>query len=339
MKSSLVLPIFLVTAAAAFGVGWYVRPILTDAISDGSSSKSSLGGSSKGGNQDFRVKGNVGNDPGNKINENVAGSGNIVDSPLAAGKVKQALLSAINENDTLKSNRMFAELLAQLDADNIEEAVQSMRDAPRDWGNRDKMRLLMYAWGQLDGTAAMAFLKANEGEGGGGRGRGPGGGGMDTMSVLAGWASAKPEDAIGYYNDLEEGNTKRFSTYGLLNGLMANDLGKATEFISALPAEGNDRSRYMGMVATEMLEQGTGAAAQWAQALTDPDLKSGALSRVADEYARENLDQAVTWVEGLAGDDASKDAVRQVAEEFARESPAEAAEWVVNLEGAGDTGD
>ncbi len=62
----------------------------------------------------------------------------------------------LNEGDALEANKMFADLLLNLTADNAREIFDALRESGRAVGNfgRD-MGLFLQAWGRLDGQKAI----------------------------------------------------------------------------------------------------------------------------------------------------------------------------------------
>ena len=178
-----------------------------------------------------------------------------------------------------------------------------MVDAAVAGGNDDEMRMLLNKWGRVDGEGVIkelaALQEAREAEGGdnarGGRGGASGeGGATDFMSAISGWATVDSDAAAEYINGIEDGRRSEIYTAGLVQGLMVNSADEAMKFISEIPENNEMRSRYTSMVASDMLVQGLDSARSWAENLTDPDLKGGALPTIASEYASQDIDAAVS---------------------------------------------
>ncbi len=339
----------LLSSAGAFGLGWVLKP------ADPASSETASGSAVQ------------------TVNTLTPGERQRSDATLAAAKanpvladyfkngkigneeMQSAIKDMMKENDPLKRNAMFSALLEQLTPENAEAAFAALRESR---GNRrggfgrggggDEMRLLLNAWGRIDGENAIAKLTEiadaeraeREANGEDGRGRGRGGfdrgGTFDIYSALQGWATNDAESALAYVNSLEsdgEGGDRRKGMYtgGIVNGLLANSVEDAVSFISNLPAEDGSRGRYMESVAQEVLENGAADAAKWVDSLGDDDLKSGAMNRIAESYAREDLDAAIDWISDHASEEYASRAVTEVAERWAEDDPQAVMDWASNL--------
>ena len=287
-----------------------------------------------------------------------------------------AIADMRKENDPLKKRLMFSQLLTQLTPENAKAGLLALRESGgRDRGGRggrggggfgggggDEERLLLNAWGRVDGAGAIAELTAMDAErrakqeaeraereaariaaggeprpeGQGGRG-GPGGfggfggGGFDVSSILNGWATTDAAGAMGYVNGLEDERMKGMMTGSVIRGLMVNGVNDAVSFISSLPADDENRGRHMWSVAEEVLEDGAASAAKWVTSLADDDLKAGAMGRIAESYARENLDDAIAWVGEYGSQEYARTAVTQIAERWAESDPQAVIDWAANL--------
>lgn len=346
MKNSTMLPLFAVTAAAAFGLGWVVRP---DA---GKTSNSPVPGE-KGSQSGSQGSGRVASSGprGGSANEGPEAeflSRYLVSGEIAPDDMKAAIKEMSETNDPLLRQKMFALLLENLSPENAKEAFLALQEnrrggGPMGRGNDEELRLLANAWGRLDGAGAVAALKeiqAAQGEDGGDRGwggrGGPGGMGGEMASVLAGWATVDSGGAIAYLNGLEDGREKQMAGFGVLQGMLVNGVGEAMGFIQGLPkTEDGDRTKgfYMAMVTGEMLEQGLDAAKDWADTVTDPDLRSGVLARVAMEMMRDDREGAAAWLAKYGDEDAAAPAVSRLADSWADEDPKAVIDWAADLSG------
>jgi hypothetical protein len=261
-----------------------------------------------------------------------------------------AITAMMKENDPLKKNAMFSALLEQLTPENAKAAFTALRESR---GNRrggfgrgggDEMRLLLNAWGRVDGKKAVAELtalseaerakrEANGETERGGRGGRDGGGAFDIYSALSGWATNDAESALAYVNEIEgDDRRKGMYTSGIVRGLMANGTDEAISFISNLPTDDdNSRGRYMSTVAEEMLENGAASAAKWAGSLEADDLKGGAMDRIAGSFAREDLDGAIEWIGAHSSEAYASRAVTEVAERWAETDPQAVIDWASDL--------
>jgi Tfp pilus assembly major pilin PilA len=191
--------------------------------------------------------------------------------------------------------------------------------------------LLQYAWGKIDGKAAIAAAIEDGGRGGA----------FGAMSVLSGWATTDPESAKAWIESQEDGREKMMYMNGLVDGLAKSDPAAATAYVLSMAAategEGgrggfDPRDRYIANIAGEMLKQGgIEATTAWANELPEGSLRASALSEVAQFYARQDSAAAAKWVEAYADSADAKNAVREIANRWANESPADAAKWVAGL--------
>ncbi|YCM42353.1 hypothetical protein V2O64_13670 [Verrucomicrobiaceae bacterium 227] len=343
------LPLFAVTAATAFGLGWVVRPDSANSSNAGengaangsqTSSRSALSGSSQRGGS------------ANEGPESQFLARYLVNGEISPEDMKAAMKEMSETNDPILRQKMFAALLENLTAENAKDAFLALQENSRGGGpggrggrgGNDELRLLANAWGRLDGAGAVAALKeikAASAEEGGDRGRGGRGGGPDEIaSALAGWATTDSGGAIAYMGELEEGREKQMAGFGILQGLLVNGVGEAMGFIQSLPkTEDGDRSKgfYMAMVTGEMLEQGLDAAKTWVDTVTDPDLRTGALARVAMEMMQDDREGAAAWLAQYGSEDSSAPAVSRLAESWSREDPQAVLNWAEDLSGKSKT--
>jgi len=345
MKNSTMLPLFAVTAAAAFGLGWVVRPDAGDAsISENTGQKGVRGGSPGSGRI---ISGSPRVGSSNDGPEAQFLSRFLVDGKISPDDMKSAIKEMSETNDPLLRQKMFAALLENLSPENGKDAFlalqENRRGGPMGRGNDEELRLLANAWGRVDGAGAIAALKeiqAAQGEDGGDRGRGgrggPGGMGGEMASALAGWATVDSGGAIAYMNGLEDSREKQMAGFGILQGMLVNGVGEAMGFIQSLPeTEDGDRSKgfYMAMVTGEMLEQGLDAAKDWADSVKEPDLRTGVLARVTMEMMRDDREGAAAWIAKYGDEDAAAPAVNRLADSWAREDPKAVLDWAANLSG------
>jgi hypothetical protein len=241
-----------------------------------------------------------------------------------------AMREAMAETDPIKRSLMIAQLMQNLTADNVQDALAALRETSDRRENFQYFALLQYAWGKIDGEAAIAAAVEEGGRGGA----------FGAMSVISGWASTDPEAAKQWIESQEDGREKMMYMNGLIEGLAKSDPAAATAYVLAMeaPAEGEGgrggfdmRSRYISNIAGEMLKQGVEAASAWANDLPAGSMRSSALNEVAQYYARQDPATAAKWIEAYADSADAGGAIREIADRWARESPAEAARWVAEL--------
>lgn len=340
MKNTTLIPLFSVTAAAAFGLGWTVRP---DAVKEAESAASSRGESARAGRTVSAGRSGRGSSA-------VAGpegaflSRYMVDGKISGTDMEAAITEIANTNDPILRQKMFSVLLENLTAENAKDAFVALQNNRSGGGfgrgNDDQLRLLANAWGRIDGPGAIAALKeiaAEAGEEGNGRDRGWGGRGPDEMSsVLAGWATVDGAAAAEYVNGIEDAREQRGAAFGVLQGMLVNGVDEAVGFISSLPAgEDGDRTKgmYMAMVTGEMIEQGLDQAKNWVDTVKDPELRTGALARVTMEMMQDDRAGAAEWIAKFGDEDAAAPAVSRLADSWSREDPKAVIDWAENLSG------
>lgn len=341
MKPKFFLPVLLLTAGAAFSLGWIASPDAekqtTDKeAADGKSTRKARPNLYRGGS------GSVGGAVADFIGKYKSGA------EMSSDKMGKALEALRKEDDPILRRKLFTALLEELTPENALAAYNAMREGRRGRGGRgggaeDELRLLANAWGRIDGPGAVAALQemraAQEGDGDEGR-RGRGGrggwdrGGSELISVLSGWATVDGGAAANYVNGIESDRERQMAAYGIVRGMMVNGVDEAVGYISSMPKGedgGRSQSYYMSMIAGEVLEDGLDSAKDWVKTLNDPSLKSGALSRVAETAIREDLTGAVEWVTEYAGDESANRAIARVAGEWAEDAPEAVIDWANTL--------
>lgn len=353
MKQYTLVPVLVLTAGAAFALGWIARP----------DQKSSAKAEASTDSKVLTNRANLRPTSGSSFAKSARGPVEAFVSrfgqsgALAPEEMASAIEALRKENDPILRRKLFTELLEQLTPDNAAAAYLALREGRQGPGRfgpgrggdgEDEIRLLANAWGRLDGAGAVAALtkmreeqQAEEGEEGEGRGRGGRGGrggdmrsGMDIVAALSGWATSGGVAAAKHVNGIEDERERQIAGFGVVRGMMVNGVDEAMGYIASMP-KGEDGGRaqsfYTSMVANEMLEQGTESAKAWVDTISDPDLRSGALSRVAESAVRENLDEAVQWVTKYANDESAQRAISRVADEWAEKDPQAVLTWAEGL--------
>lgn len=258
------------------------------------------------------------------------------------GSSSATIANYLQETDSLIANKMFADLLLDLTADNAREMFDALRESRQD-GMRfgQQMSLFLEAWGKIDGPAALAAVGEIGGD--------PRRRGFAAISAISGWASVDPEAAKSHLAGLENGFEKSMLVQGLVSGLAKADPAAATDYVLQMDAEqraaaengegggrddrfrGFSVDRQMESIANVLLKQGIPQATSWAETLPEGSIKSSALDQVAETYVRTDPEGAAEWIKGLAGGADTERAVREVAEGLARNDPAQAVAFAENL--------
>ncbi len=340
MKNSTLAPLFFLTAAVAFGLGWVARP-------DSGSDQNQVSKSDSPDRKSRSIGGSRSSDSGSRPSgpESEFIARYLVNGSISGEDMKSVIKEISDTNDPLLRQKMFAALLENLSPDNARSAylalLEGRRGGPFGRGVDDQVRLLANAWGRIDGAGAVAALKeiaAEKGEEGrdrgrwGGRDRGPGA----LSGVLAGWATVDGAAASAYVSGIEDEREQRGAAFGVLQGMLVNGVNEAMGFVRNLPdSEDGDRTKgfYMAMVTDEMLEQGLDQAKSWVDTVKEPELRTGALARVTMEIMNEDRAEAAEWIAQFGDEDAAAPAVSRLADSWAEEDPEAVMDWAENLSG------
>ena len=240
---------------------------------------------------------------------------------------------SLKDPNQLKRRLAFSHLLSEMTSENAVQIREGLIAAGV--SNRDsEWRDFNYAWGTIAGEAAFSGSLTMEK--------------VDLYSVISGWASADPTNAIAFLDQLPEklahgpGNklkTDRLDLEkGVVAGLADRNRDEATKYVSKLLAEGrSDTSRLMETVANEVIRQeGSIGASNWAATLKDGPLKGSAMGEIAEGYARTDPASAAGWIEEFAAQDYATRAVAEVGKKWAEREPLAAVSWLEKLpEGQG----
>ena len=104
----------------------------------------------------------------------------------ARKSVRELLFQARAESNPIARLSAFAEALADLNEDNLDEVLEAYDSMPFGFEHMQEYRMLLYAWGQFDPTGAIEYCNK--------RASGMGAG-FATTGVLEGWASRDPDSA------------------------------------------------------------------------------------------------------------------------------------------------
>ena len=348
MKKPLMIGAWLVSCAAAFGLGTLLKS--EPSAPESASRANALGGRLLA--VDVVAEGSGPKVPGMaKATEANPFAAYLRGGVISAEDMRTLMKEVMDENDPIKRSELFTKLLANLTPENAKDAYEQLRQSRgRGRGGRgdiEKSQLFLNAWGRIDGAGAMAELMArrenNDDEDRGGRGRGGRGGGFgrggggeafEMMSILSGWATTDAAEATEYLNSNGEiqGREKTVLQAGIVQGLLVNGVNDAMQYVADLPTGDDTREWMMRSITSEVLEDGIDAAANWVTTIADSQLKEGALNTVVSQYAREDIDAAADWVASMSGETYANDAIKEVAEQMAETDPQKALAWADSLE-------
>ncbi|YCM43266.1 hypothetical protein V2O64_18340 [Verrucomicrobiaceae bacterium 227] len=264
------------------------------------------------------------------------GTGSGQGSRGSAGGSGVSISQYQNETDALLANKMFADLLLELNPTNARGLFDALLEKEKNGGDTgQQMGLFLEAWGKVDGAAAVKAVAELDGDG---RRRG-----FASISAMKGWASTDPTAAKAHLDGLENGFEKGMMAQGLVSGMASTDPDAATAYVlevdAAQRASGEEGDRWRGFavdrqmeaIAKAQIQRGMSSATAWAESLPEGSIKSSAFDSVAESYARSNPEEAAEWVKAHADKDYAERAVREISEELARKDPAAAVSWAEDL--------
>jgi hypothetical protein len=244
---------------------------------------------------------------------------------ITSGSMQRTLSTALESKDPISRNLEIAQMIAGLDANNVQAALQAFQDAPRNRENEEYFRLFMHAWGQIDGKAALDFAFNSDDPR-----RFVGAAG----SAMSSWAATDPNAALDYLENGEfDDRARGYMRDSLVRGWAGSDLYGASSYVSTL-GEGDQRNRLSQMLVDQYLEQdGPAGAMRWAEDVArnapDDQYRSVVMNRVADRIAQSDPETAANWVDQeLASGAISSRTLGEIASEWGERDPVMAASWL-----------
>jgi hypothetical protein len=329
-KSMILNATWVAIATAAFLFGRFS----VDSTNDPGNSDDSVQGKSSTGHSGSQASGG-GDGSGSRISRSPS------DSRAGTGVTVGQFL---NESDPLLANKLFADLILEMDEGSARAIFDALRKGGRGADSAQQMALFLQAWGKLNGAAAMAAVAE--------LGRDPRRRGQAGIAAIRGWASVNPEAAKAYLATVENDWEKNSLAHGIVSGLASSDPGAATTFVFQMDTEqresianiddqrareGIERARayafdrQLDTIANAQIERGMNIATAWAEGLPEGAIKASAFDRVAENFAREDPEAAAEWVKSHAGNEYAERAIREVAEELGRDDPSAAVRWLAEL--------
>ena len=238
-------------------------------------------------------------------------------SPQAADlEILRAQLKSKNPIERLSA---FTALLKDPSSANLTTAIQAYEALPGGPSRFSELRMLTYAWSQVDPEGAAEWMKQQNGY----ERR------IGFGSILDAWAKSNPDAAITWAKANYDGDENPYFI-GIIKGMSDQDPARATELLTSLPY-GRVRGHAASLMMENQWHKGEDVALQWVDSIEAGALKEYLVGRVAGKMANQDLERAADWAAGLPEDGNRKRAVETVAEEWAEREPAAAAEWVAEL--------
>ena len=239
--------------------------------------------------------------------------------PLTEEEIEELGIQFKNQRDPIQRRLAFARLLEGLTVENaklIREQIAHLDS------RSSELREFHYAWGAIGGLEAV-LNGADTRE-------------RDMAATLAGWASADPEIALGWFNNHEKSD--KFNSnelkMGLVHGLANTDTDTATSFVFQQAKGGDKQAEEMLGIVTRKILQATAPAeaADWASSLPAGKLRASAMDRVAHEYVQKDPKAAAAWAQQFAGEEHSARVIEEVGDEWAERDPVASVAWLESLE-------
>jgi len=233
------------------------------------------------------------------------------------------LTRTLQDNDPIRRMTALTQMLGQITPENAKDMLATFDNMPQGYERQWEKSLLLYAWAQVDGSAAIEHATAAQQ---GGRGE------WNASSVLTGWASVDAEGAEAWARAKTDNKDNPYLV-GVIRGLARSDLEAATDLTYDLPY-GRNRGRAVDSLVQGWMQEGPQSASVWAMRLSDddPQLKAGIVNRVVDRLAKIDPSGSIDLAMSLPEGESRQRAVETLADEWSEEAPAEAARWVDKLE-------
>ena len=220
----------------------------------------------------------------------------------------------------IKRLKAFAELLENPNAQTIEYAVEAYESLPGGPGRLSELKLLAFAWGQVDPEGGLTWVKKQQH--------------WDkhiaSSSIMDSWARYDADAAIAWAKENFDGDDNPFFV-GIINGLSESNLVKATDLMTELPY-GRVRGRSAHILFEKVWNKGEEVAIHWAEHLPEGSLQNFAYGELGEKVARTDISRAIKWVDSMKESSIKSSVSEDVAREVAKQNPLAAGEWVLTME-------
>ncbi|MEK9772907.1 MAG: hypothetical protein VW576_05025 [Opitutae bacterium] len=246
-----------------------------------------------------------------------------VSIPASDGSVQltrsMSSMAELQSSHPINRLRAFAELLNTPNSQSIETALRAYESLPGGSGRFSELKMLAFAWGQVDPKAALSWAKEQEHweEH------------LASSSILDSWAREDPDAAVVWAKENFEGEENPYFV-GIINGLSESSLPKATDLMTELPY-GRVRGRAAHLLFEKVWSRGEEVALHWAEHLPEGSLQNFAYGELGEKVVREDSHRAIQWIESMEESSLKSAVTDKVAKEMARENPVETASWVDSL--------
>lgn len=254
----------------------------------------------------------------------------VVGGVLSSEQMRDAMMAMASENDPVRQAALFAMVLASLTPENAKSAVLALRDSPGK--NRDQVRVLLRAWGQIDGANAIHAMSGIAGEMFADLGKKVKKDkvqGDELFQLIAGWASADGTAAAEYVGTIEFQDGRPIYTQAIVDGLLVKGVDHALTYVQDLLADDPQRRRYVASIAKEVMEQGSARALDWADQLPE-GLRQDAYASIMSSMATESPEEALAMIDDFPRD-TQKSIVSRALDQWTKRDPVAASEYLAQM--------
>jgi hypothetical protein len=231
----------------------------------------------------------------------------------------QSLEERLISSDPINRLQAFAELLKKPDSSSIDLALQAYESLPGGPGRFSELKMLAFAWGQVDPVSALTWAKSQQH--------------WDehvaSSSILDAWAREDSDSAIQWAKENFNGEENPYFV-GIIHGLSESSLPQATDLMTELPY-GRVRGRAAHILFEKVWSQGEQVAVHWAEHLPEGSLQNFAYGELGEKLARSDMTRAVEWLDSMEESPIKVAVSEDVAREMAKQNPEKAGVWTLNL--------
>ncbi len=189
-----------------------------------------------------------------------------------------------NINDPLERTRLWLQLVDSLSPEQFEEFVAAYRAEGIPPERMGDYSMLLTAWAKVDPQAALDYASKNTGS--------P----FARQTILAAWASYDPNSAISWAKSNHQGEGANPWMVGVIKGLASQDPDLASNLLKEMPRSVERGEALDNLIPSLLQQKGLAAARDWVDAITDPSLKDGAMSRIADRSIEKDPQGTADWL-------------------------------------------
>jgi hypothetical protein len=189
----------------------------------------------------------------------------------------------IGNQDPLQRTSAWIAYVQSLSADEFPDAVAAFRAIGITEQRMSEYEMLMSAWAKTDPLAGLNFItEATSAP-------------FAPQTILATWSATDPDAALGWAEQNHRSDNPNPYLLGVIRGIADHDLTRAAEIAATIP---QSRERYQAVEALmpSLFKDGPEAAKHWAESLTDPQFKAGAIQLMARKLAQTDPEGTASWL-------------------------------------------